>query len=363
MTPDFQDTVPDHPIRHERTELNPLPMAALGRKPRLLVVDDQPLHIQVLYRALSAEYQLFMANNGEQALRVCRDQQPDLLLLDVVMPGIDGFEVLQRLKANPDTVGIPVIFVTAHGGDEIETQCLQAGAVDFIPKPVNPSVVRARVKTHLTLKFQSDLLRDMAFIDGLTAVSNRRHFDDRLAAEWGRSRRSATPLSLILLDVDFFKRFNDHHGHQAGDDCLRQIAKVLNAELKRPTDLVARYGGEEFVCLLPNTFLEDAMDMAENLLQAVKTQGIAHLYSDVAPVVTVSLGVATRGPELVNVQAAKLLALADAQLYRAKRTGRARVCGAMLQQQESESSDHNMPAAVSPSSARIMTLPVGREAP
>ena len=331
MTPDFQNTVPHPDARPSRIGVDLLlPISAPARKPRLLVVDDQSIHIQVLYRALSAEYQLFMANSGEQALRVCRDQLPDLVLLDVVMPDMDGFEVLQQLKAKPETTDIPVIFVTAHGGDEIETQCLQAGAVDFIPKPVNPSVVRARVKTHLTLKFQSDLLRDMAFIDGLTGVSNRRHFDDRLAAEWGRAQRSASPLSLILLDVDFFKSFNDHYGHQAGDDCLRQIAKVLKAELKRPTDLVARYGGEEFVCLLPDASLEDAMVMAERLLDAVKTRGIAHLYSDAAPVVTVSLGVATRGPELGNTQAAKLLALADAQLYQAKRTGRARVCGATL---------------------------------
>lgn len=331
MTPDFQNTVPHPDARPSRIGVDLLlPITAPARKPRLLVVDDQTIHIQVLYRALSADYQLFMANSGEQALRVCRDQLPDLVLLDVVMPDMDGFEVLQQLKGKPETTDIPVIFVTAHGGDEIETQCLQAGAVDFIPKPVNPSVVRARVKTHLTLKFQSDLLRDMAFIDGLTGVSNRRHFDDRLAAEWGRAQRSGSALSLILLDVDFFKNFNDHYGHQAGDDCLRQIAKVLKAELKRPTDLVARYGGEEFVCLLPDASLEDAMAMAERLLQAVKTRGIAHLYSDAAPVVTVSLGVATRAPELGNMQSAKLLALADEQLYQAKRTGRARVCGATL---------------------------------
>jgi len=307
-----------------------LPLASPQRKPRLLVVDDQPIHLQVLYRALAGECQIFMANSGEQSLKVCHEQQPDLVLLDVVMPDMDGFEVLQRLKAHPDTKDIPVIFVTAHGGDEIETQCLLAGAVDFIPKPVNPNVVKARVKTHLTLKFQSDFLRDMAFMDGLTSVSNRRHFDERLAMEWGRAQRTGGALSLLLLDVDFFKNYNDHYGHQAGDDCLRQIAALLKAQLRRPSDLVARYGGEEFVCLLPDTGHDDALVMAERMLRAVRGAAIAHLFSQVAPVVTVSLGVASREGADVGGRAAYLLALADAQLYQAKRTGRARVCGARL---------------------------------
>lgn len=306
------------------------PIASPARKARLLVVDDQPIHLQVLYRALSADCQMFMATSGEQALRVCAEQSPDLVLLDVVMPEMDGFEVLQRLKSHASTADIPVIFVTAHGGDEIETQCLQAGAVDFIPKPVNPNVVKARVKTHLTLKFQSDFLRDMAFLDGLTGVSNRRHFDERLALEWGRAQRTGSALSLILLDVDFFKTYNDHYGHQAGDDCLRQIAALLKAELRRPTDLVARYGGEEFVCLLPDIAHDDALAMAERMLRAVKGHAIPHLFSDVAPVVTASLGVATREGTDTGSRASYLLALADAQLYQAKRQGRSQVCGARL---------------------------------
>lgn len=307
-----------------------LPLAAPVRRARVLLVDDQPIHLQVLRRALSADYQLFMASSGAQALRVCREQLPDLVLLDVVMPEMDGFEVLQHLKAQPETTDIPVMFVTAHGGDEIETQCLQAGAVDFISKPVNTNVVRARVKTHLTLKFQSDFLRDMAFIDGLTGVSNRRQFDERLALEWGRAQRNRSPLSLILLDVDFFKAYNDHYGHQAGDDCLRQLAAVLKANLRRPTDLVARYGGEEFVCLLPDTPWADGMTMASKLLEAIKSRGMAHHFSAVSGVVTVSLGLATRAGDGQGGSAAALLALADAQLYRAKHAGRAQVCGEPL---------------------------------
>lgn len=306
------------------------PSEPTARRGKLLVVDDQPIHLQVLYRALSAEHQLFVATSGEQALKVAREQRPDLVLLDVVMPDMDGFEVLHQFKSSAELTDVPVIFVTAHGGDDIETQCLQAGAVDFISKPINPSVVRARVKTHLTLKFQSDFLRDMAFLDGLTGVSNRRQFDERLPIEWGRAQRNAAPLTLALLDVDAFKSFNDHYGHQAGDDCLRQIAAVLKAELRRPTDLVARYGGEEFVCLLPGTEFDDGLAMAHRLLVAVKRLAIPHHFSETAPVVTISVGVATREGQGLESRSGYLLALADAQLYLAKRAGRAQVCGARL---------------------------------
>jgi len=307
-----------------------LPLAAAPRKARLLVVDDQPIHLQVLYRALSADHQLFMATGGAQALKLVREQNPDLVLLDVVMPDMDGFEVLQQLKSSLDTSGIPVIFVTAHGGDEIETQCLHAGAVDFISKPINPSVVRARVKTHLTLKFQSDFLRDMAFLDGLTGVSNRRQFDDRLPMEWGRAQRKGTALTVIMLDVDSFKAYNDHYGHQAGDDCLRQIAAALKNALRRPTDLVARYGGEEFVCLLPDTGFDDGMLLGQRLLDAVRAMAIPHHFSKAQPVVTISVGVATREGPGPDGRAGYLVSLADAQLYQAKHSGRAQVCGARL---------------------------------
>ncbi|TSE24905.1 Response regulator PleD [Tepidimonas sediminis] len=302
-----------------------------ARKPRLLLVDDQPLHLQVLYRTLSAEHQLFMATSGEQALKVAREQRPDLILLDVVMPDADGFAVLRQLRAQRDTADIPVIFVTAHSGEDIETQCLEAGAVDFIPKPVNPSVVRARVRTHLTLKFQSDLLRALAFIDGLTGVANRRQFDERLSIEWARAQRHGSALSLILVDVDHFKSYNDHYGHQAGDDALRRVAACLREHVRRGTDLVARYGGEEFACLLPDTTAEDARALAQQLLEAVRLLAIPHHHGGIGGVLTASFGVATRaGASRPGWQPAALLGLADAQLYEAKRLGRARVCAAVL---------------------------------
>lgn len=312
----------------DATQIAAIPGLA-SRRPRLLVVDDQAPNVHALYQAFSTDHQVFMATSGEQALALCVRQQPDLVLLDLVMEGIDGFEVCRRLKADPATRDIPVIFVTAHNDEVTETRGLEAGAVDFITKPVNPKIVRARVKTHLTLKAQADLLRHWVYVDGLTGVHNRRHFDEQLASEWGRSVRHATALSIVLLDVDFFKRFNDRYGHQAGDDCLRRVAQTLRSGVKRPGDLIARYGGEEFVCLLPDTPLAGALEFARQLGQLVFDQQITHTGSSVAAVVTVSAGVASTRVG-TTASAADLVRLADAQLYLAKAGGRHQACGAEL---------------------------------
>lgn len=300
-------------------------------KPKLLVVDDQSINIQVMYRCFAGDYQVFMATNGEQALAIARNNPPDLILLDVVMPGLDGFEVCKQLKADASTSHIPVIFVTAHTDPAQETHGLNLGAVDFIAKPVNPDVVRARVKTHLTLKFQSDLLRKLVFLDGLTGVFNRRYFDQQITTEWGRSSRNNAPLALILLDVDFFKLFNDRYGHQAGDDALRMVAQAIKACLRRPADLVARYGGEEFACVLPETSHEDALLIAHELESKVRELALPHNTSSVDGVLTISIGLATRsgnGDGEADVNA--LIGLADNMLYEAKRNGRGCVCGAVL---------------------------------
>ncbi len=302
----------------------------LGRA-RLLMVDDQPTNIQVLYQALAADHQVFIATTGEQALALCASKHPDLVLLDIEMPGMDGYEVCARLKADAATRDIPVIFVTAHSDEAAETRGLDTGAVDFISKPINPKVVRARVKTHLTLKAQSDLLRQWVYTDGLTGVCNRRYFDERLADEWGRAQRNDTPLSVILIDIDFFKRYNDRFGHQAGDECLRRVAVTLKAGLQRAGDLVARYGGEEFACLLPRTPLEGGLHLARLLGQSLFDQHLVHPDSSIAPVVTASLGVSCI-PGKGAVTADELLRSADAQLYRAKSLGRNQTCGVSLGQ-------------------------------
>jgi diguanylate cyclase (GGDEF)-like protein len=218
-----------------------------------------------------------------------------------------------------------VIFVTARTDEAAETLGLELGAVDFISKPINPRVVRARVKTHLTLKAQADLLRQWVYMDGLTGVHNRRHFDERLASEWARAVRNGSELSVLLIDVDFFKLYNDHYGHQAGDDCLRRVAACLRHQIKRPGDLVARYGGEEFACLLPETPLDGARTFAEHLRDSIRALGVAHARSSVSEVVTVSVGVCTKPFDAV-ASAAALLREADAQLYIAKSRGRHQVC-------------------------------------
>ena len=300
----------------ERAPLQP-GKPPLGRRPRLLVVDDQPVNIQALHRVFAGDCQVLMATDGALALQLCRDRQPDLVLLDVQMPGMDGHELCAELKADPLLRSIAVIFVTSQDRPEDETRALDAGAADFITKPFNPTVVRARVRTQLTLKAQADLLRELAFIDGLTGVHNRRHFDERFLAESRRAQRTRAPLAVVLADVDHFKRYNDALGHLAGDDCLRRVASTLRACLKRPTDLLARYGGEEFVCLLPDTDLAGAIGVAQLMEQAVRALALPH--PGVQGCVTISLGAAA-GP-----QAAALMQAADQALYLAKAAGRSRV--------------------------------------
>ncbi len=295
-----------------------------GGKPALLIVDDQPVILQSLYAIFADDYEVFVASNGQQALACCAVQLPDLILLDVSMPGMDGYETCQRLQATPLTADIPVIFVTASNQHDDETRGLEAGAVDFISKPVNPSVVRARVRTHIKLKLQSDTLRRLSLTDGLTGVANRRQFDEALLKEWRRCSRSHLPLTLIFIDVDYFKRYNDCYGHQLGDDCLKAVAKALKQGLKRPADLLARYGGEEFVCLLPETPLDGAWQTATSLEAAVRALALPHALSDAAPVLTISLGVAAAEPA-EGEDPATLIDAADKLLYQAKAAGRAQV--------------------------------------
>ncbi len=297
------------------------------KRPRLLVVDDQPSNIQTLYRIFQEDYEVFMATSGEQVLALCHQAKlPDLILLDVMMPDMDGLEVCRRLKSNPATADIPVIFVTAQLDPMDEAHALEVGGVDFITKPVNPAVVRARVRTHLTLKAQADLLKAMAFIDGLTGIANRRRFDEALLTEWRGCRRSHTPLTLLMIDVDHFKRYNDHYGHQGGDLCLKSVASAIKQELGRPHDIVARYGGEEFACLLPECDQIAGKDKAEALCRAVVDLGIPHAGSSATPpVLTLSIGVAAAYPQ-DDSGAAALVTAADVALYQAKANGRNRVC-------------------------------------
>ncbi len=290
-------------------------------RPKLLVVDDQPLNIRVLNELFRFDCDVFMATRGEQAVDICQQQQPDLVLLDVVMQDMDGYEVCRRLKANPTTQHIPIIFVSARGEDEDEAFGLELGAVDYISKPFNPTIVRARAKTHITLKRQSDYLRNLVSLDGLTGIANRRAFDERLANAWAQACRDATSLSLMMIDIDYFKRYNDHFGHLKGDICLKRVATALATIANRPYDLVARFGGEEFVCLLPDTQTQGANMLAQRMQAKIEQLQIDHPMSKVSNKLTLSIGIACTLPSY-QAQVSQLLQIADEQLYKAKHAGR-----------------------------------------
>lgn len=260
------------------------------------------------------------ATNGRDALSQAAEELPDLILLDVDMPGMDGFEVCRQLKADVQTRTIPVIFVTGKGETEDEARGLEVGGIDYLTKPVRPAIVRARVRNHLELKRARDLLERLATLDGLTSIANRRRFDEQLEREWRRAQRNMSEISLIMIDIDFFKQFNDTYGHAQGDDCLRRIAASLESAVLRPADLITRCGGEEFVCLLPETGMSGARDVAERMQSSAAELAIPHGASTISDQVTLSMG-ATMAPGAGNA-AAELVELADARLYRAEKGGR-----------------------------------------
>ena len=293
----------------------------IAKKGRILIVDDAMENIQILHQALQDDYDVLFAMNGRKALHMAQHQLPDLILLDAMMPDMDGYAVCAALRADEATRDIPIIFVTALKTPEDETRALSAGAADFISKPVNAAVVRARVRTQLTVKFQADALRELTLTDALTGVANRRAFDERLLAEWRRCARSQMPIALILVDIDHFKNFNDAYGHQAGDACLKKAGEAMARAAKRPQDMLARYGGEEFALLLPYEDVGGAETVARRVLDEIALLAIPHERSSVGPTLTVSMGVASLTPN-DKVDPAVLVRAADALLYDAKAGGR-----------------------------------------
>lgn len=294
------------------------------RPSKVLVVDDAPANIRILSHSLSDEFEIAFATSGSEALEAVEEALPDLILLDVAMPDLDGYKVCRRLKSDPRTQQIPVIFVTGKESEADEIQGLELGAVDYITKPFSPAIVKARVRTHIELKRCRDQLESLALLDSLTGIPNRRRFEEFLDFSWSQCERSGAPLSAIIADVDHFKAYNDCYGHQAGDHCLRLVAQALQQTKQRATDLVARYGGEEFIALLPATDAEGALIFAESMRQAVADLRLPHARSSASAIVTVSLGVATMVPEPASA-AASLLRRADLGLYRAKGSGRNQV--------------------------------------
>ncbi len=318
--------------------LAPAPSPAL-EDANILIVDDDPLAIRILRAALGAYKHVRFATSGADAMRLSRDKPPDLILLDSEMPGENGFEFCKRLKLEPLLQDVPVIFVTSHDDLEFETRALGLGAADFLPKPISAPRVELRVRLHLQLKHQLDQLRALASTDGLTGLANRRVVDETLKREWRRAQRSGRPLSLLLIDVDYFKLFNDRYGHPAGDGCLKRVAAAVRGAARRPTDLAARFGGEEFAVVLAETSLSGACLVADSIRRSIIESSIPHAGSEVAPHVTVSIGAAClggepnaadrrSGPPLPSVPPhgiEELIEAADKALYRAKKSGRNRV--------------------------------------
>lgn len=289
----------------------------------ILIIDDHPDTIRLLSAMLRDQARVLFATNGPAGLEIARAERPQLILLDVQMKSMDGFEVCARIMGDPDLRHCPVIFVTASGGIESEIACLDAGAVDFITKPLNGAVVQARVRTHLRLQAALASLDDLASRDGLTGLHNRRAFDEQFAVEVARHRRQQAALGVALIDVDHFKLYNDRYGHQQGDECLRSVAQALAQCTRRPGEIVARYGGEEFVVVLPSTSVDDVLRYGQWICSHIEALQLPHEASAVGRHVTISVGLSSCVPGAGD-SPAQLLAVADRALYEAKRAGRNR---------------------------------------
>ncbi|MDQ6951077.1 MAG: diguanylate cyclase [Mariprofundales bacterium] len=323
-----------------------MPMQSVSEPyPNLLLIDDDPDSRMLLAHLLKDECRVREAVDGEAGLALIQAQidegdgcNIDLVLMDLVMPGIGGIEALRQLKALPLCSDIPVIVLSSEQHEEALIEAFAAGAHDYITKPVRKVNLQARVGAAIRLKREMDLrlqreqelaeangkLKFLAQHDSLTGCANRRYFEDRLSQEWLRMAREGKSLALVMVDIDDFKAYNDHFGHQEGDICLYFIAKVIQSITRRPADLAVRWGGEEFMLLLPDTDIRAACIVADQLLVAIRKRALPHPKARAAPIVTVSLGVAS----IVvgdNFVPDNLVAAADHALYQAKDGGRNRL--------------------------------------
>ena len=321
-------------------------------KGNILLIDDLPENLKLLTELLSQlGYMVRSAISGSRGLKTAQSKHPDIILLDIKMPEMDGYQVCQAFKADPNLCDLPILFISALDETFDKLKAFQVGGVDYITKPIQIEEVVARIEAHLTIQKQQRILQAeiakhkqtelalqeanyqlklLANLDGLTQIANRRRFDDYLTLEWQRHQREKNPLSLILIDIDYFKRYNDSYGHQCGDDCLIRVAQMIAKVIKRPTDLVARYGGEEFAVILPNTDSEGALIIADSIRQAIANLAIPHQNSDVSSSVTLSMGIASQIP-IVEQSLENLISQADKALYIAKNQGRNQVIAYQVQ--------------------------------
>jgi diguanylate cyclase (GGDEF)-like protein len=287
----------------------------------VLVGEDQAVNVHAIYAVLASDYEVLVATDGEQGLQQCRSMAPDLVLLDVNLPRIDGYEVCRQLQADPATRAIPVMFLTARADTASEVAGFALGAVDYISKPINGTILRARVKSQVTIKRQRDALRALLLTDALTGVSNRRHFDHQRRHRWTHCLRSGSSLALLMIDIDYFKLYNDHYGHQQGDACLAAVAQCCASVVQRPLVTFARYGGEEFAAILSDTTAAGAAALAQRMVTLVRALQRAHAASPLGGLLSISVGAACDRPSPQR-ECTQLLQQADAHLYRAKQGGR-----------------------------------------
>lgn len=293
--------------------------------PRVLLVDDTPANLDVLVEHLAGEnIEILVATSGSEGLHLALTNKPDLVLLDVMMPGMDGYTMCEYMREDPMLTDIPVVFLTAKHSEQDIERGLALGAVDYIAKPFSMPILKARVRNHLALKRKGDQLAELACTDALTHIANRRHFDQMFDQEWRRAERNNSELAVVMIDIDHFKEYNDSLGHCAGDQCLKKVANTLKAALHRPGDMLARFGGEEFIVLLPETNLANATLIAEQMRLRISALTMLHPNSPSGDRLTISVGVASAHPAR-NDNAVELIDLADQKLYAAKRSGRNRV--------------------------------------
>ena len=309
-------------------------MENLGFK--ILVVDDSLLNHAVLRRILTSEaatgtenektpYIIETANTGLEGLEKARSEKPDLILLDIIMPGMSGFEVLSQLKESQETKQIPVIIITGLEDAENEEKGLMLGAVDYITKPFKDTIVLARIKNHRLIVEQMRLIEHQSLYDPLTNIMNRRSFDFHVEGVWSNAIRQQDPLAILMIDIDHFKNFNDTYGHHLGDVVLQVTANAISTTLKRGSDLVFRWGGEEFIVLLPGTEIEGAVQVAERIRGSISSAEIPSVGAMALPKVTASIGAASIIPDVENT-ITDLIKNADKAMYTAKESGRNRVC-------------------------------------
>lgn len=294
--------------------------------PTVLIVDDMAANIAILSDLLQSSYKIKIAKSGQRALEIAKSKEkPDLILLDIEMPQMSGYDVCKILKSSSETRNIPIIFVTAKNDTTDEEYGLNLGAIDYIKKPFHPAIIKIRVKNHMDLKLKSDKLEELSMIDSLTNIPNRRFFNETFEKKYREILRDKRSLALIMIDVDFFKLYNDNYGHWQGDECLRKVAQTLRKNLKRPTDTVSRYGGEEFVVLLKDIDRDGAKKVVQSLIDAVANLKIEHKYSTAAEFVTISAGLSIKESD-EDISKEDLLKIADNELYRAKESGRNKFC-------------------------------------